>query len=108
MLFKVFSEKLSRYLSLDNFAILVKLCTRVEVPPPSTRFEELKYQRSIIATTDEAFIMLEILPLEVQNNSIMFIQSVIELIIDLLFGMAYEDFILEVIILGQQNFQLLG
>ena len=92
----------------DDFAILVVLWSRVQVPPPSALLEYLEEKRRVVTPTNEAAVMRKQLPLEVEFDLIALIQSVIKFGQHLLFRMTYESLAAEVTILGQRDLKLLG
>ena len=57
-----------------DLAVLVMDWHLIEVPPPATLFEQLKEQLRIVASTNEAFVVLKERSFELQLNSVTFIQ----------------------------------
>ena len=102
VLFEVFAQQLQRSLTVlhNNFTVFVVDRGLEEVPPPATLLEELEEQLRVVASTNEASIVLEEATLEVKLNLIAFVDRFIKTCEHLFLRVTDESFSAQVTALG--------
>jgi len=107
--FEILSHQRCVLSFLENRAtcLITLIRLHVEVPPPATAFKQLHDQRCVVAPTNEALVVDEARPFELEFDVILFVERVKKELEHLLFRVAEKGFRTQVIIFWDVDCHLL-